>query len=69
MSANTKRTVQFKIYRYDPDKDNAPYMQDITVELEQSDKKLLDALVRLKVRTIPWLSAAPAAKACAVPTP
>jgi succinate dehydrogenase / fumarate reductase, iron-sulfur subunit len=44
----TKRSVQFKIYRYDPDKDEKPYMQDITVELEASDKKLLDALVRLK---------------------
>src|SRR5574337_468264 len=46
----SKRSVQFKIYRYDPDKDQAPYMQDITVELEASDKKLLDALVRLKVK-------------------
>ncbi|NTV12096.1 MAG: succinate dehydrogenase iron-sulfur subunit, partial [Zoogloea sp.] len=45
-----KRTVQFKIYRYDPDKDDKPYMQDIAVELEPSDKKLLDALVRLKVK-------------------
>jgi succinate dehydrogenase / fumarate reductase iron-sulfur subunit len=43
---SSKRTVQFKIYRYDPDKDDAPYMQDISVELEESDKKLLDALVR-----------------------
>ena len=46
----SKRTVQFKIYRYDPDKDEKPYMQDISVELEASDKKLLDALVRLKVK-------------------
>ena len=41
----TMRTVHFKVYRYDPDKDDAPYMQDISVELEPSDKKLLDALV------------------------
>ena len=46
----TKRTVQFKIYRYDPDKDDKPYMQDISVELELSDKKLLDAITRLKVK-------------------
>ena len=32
----TKRTVHFKIYRYDPDKDEKPYMQDISVELEMS---------------------------------
>ena len=83
----TKRTVQFKIYRYDPDKDEKPYMQDISVELEASDKKLLDALVRLRAkddsmsfrrsspwcgsrpRTTPCRSAAPAARACAAPTP
>ena len=46
----TKRTVHFKIYRYDPDKDEKPYMQDISVELEASDKKLLDAIVRLKTK-------------------
>ena len=27
---SSKRTVQFKIYRYDPDKDDKPYMQDIS---------------------------------------
>ena len=47
---SSKRTVNFKIYRYDPDKDDKPYMQDISVELEESDKKLLDALVRLKAK-------------------
>jgi succinate dehydrogenase / fumarate reductase iron-sulfur subunit len=47
---SSKRTVQFKIYRYDPDKDDKPYMQDISVELEESDKKLLDALVKLKAK-------------------
>ena len=26
------RTVKFKIYRYDPDKDKKPYMQDLTVD-------------------------------------
>ena len=46
----SKRTVHFKIYRYDPDKDEKPYMQDISVELEPSDKKLLDALVRLRAK-------------------
>ena len=29
----SKRTVQFKIYRYNPDKDDKPYMQDVSVEL------------------------------------
>jgi succinate dehydrogenase / fumarate reductase, iron-sulfur subunit len=44
------RTVDFKIYRYDPDKDAKPYMQDISVELDVTDRKLLDAIVRLKVK-------------------
>jgi succinate dehydrogenase / fumarate reductase iron-sulfur subunit len=42
------RTVQLKIYRYDPDKDSKPYMQDVTVELKDTDKMLLDALQRIK---------------------
>ncbi len=42
------RTVKFQIYRYDPDKDAKPYMQDLTVELDDTDKMLLDALQRIK---------------------
>jgi succinate dehydrogenase / fumarate reductase iron-sulfur subunit len=42
------RTLNFKIYRYDPDKDERPYMQDLTVELQDTDKMLLDALQRIK---------------------
>ena len=42
------RTVKFQIYRYDPDKDAKPYMQDLTVELKDTDKMLLDALQRIK---------------------
>ncbi len=44
------RTVKFQIYRYDPDKDDAPYMQDISVEIEPTDRKLLDALTKLKAK-------------------
>jgi len=42
----TQRT--FSIYRYDPDKDAKPYMQSITVELDGSERMLLDALMKLK---------------------
>jgi succinate dehydrogenase / fumarate reductase, iron-sulfur subunit len=42
------RTLRFQIYRYDPDKDAKPYMQDLTVELQDTDKMLLDALQRIK---------------------
>ena len=35
------RTMQFSIYRYDPDKDDAPYMQDISIEVNpEIDRKL-----------------------------
>ena len=45
---STKRIVKFEIYRYDPDKDERPYMQKLEVELQPTDKMLLDALVRIK---------------------
>lgn len=44
------RTYHFRIYRYDPDKDTKPYMQDISVECDPMDKKLLDAMVKLKAK-------------------
>jgi succinate dehydrogenase / fumarate reductase, iron-sulfur subunit len=40
--------MRFKIYRYDPDKDSKPYMQDYDLELESTDRMLLDALIRIK---------------------
>jgi len=46
----TMRTYHFKIYRYDPDKDAKPYMQDIFVECDPMDKKLLDAMIKLKAK-------------------
>jgi len=43
-----KRIVKFEIYRYDPDKDERPYMQKLEVELQPTDKMLLDAILRIK---------------------
>jgi succinate dehydrogenase / fumarate reductase, iron-sulfur subunit len=40
--------VKFKIFRYDPDKDEKPYMKDYDVRLDPHDRMLLDALVRVK---------------------
>ena len=40
--------IRFSLYRYDPDKDDKPYMQDIEVDVSATDVKLLDALVKLK---------------------
>lgn len=38
----------FEIYRYDPDKDKAPYMQTFQIQLEENDRMLLDVLIKLK---------------------
>lgn len=40
------RTLE--IYRYDPEKDEAPYMQSYQLELDGSERMLLDALIKLK---------------------
>ena len=38
----------FQIYRYDPDRDERPQMQTLALELDGSERMLLDALIRLK---------------------
>jgi len=40
--------MRFSVYRYNPDVDAKPYMQEYDVPLEPTDKMLLDALIRLK---------------------
>ena len=40
--------MKFRIYRYDPAKDSAPYMKDYEVALDPHDRMLLDAMIRLK---------------------
>src|SRR5258708_32911722 len=42
--------MKFRIYRYDPEQDAAPRMQDYDVRLDPHDRMLLDALVRLKAQ-------------------
>ena len=42
-------TLKFSVYRYNPDVDNAPRMQDYTLEAEEGrDMMVLDALLQLK---------------------
>ena len=48
-AAQGTRVVRFSIYRYDPDRDDKPRMQNIEVELLPTDKMLLDALMRIKI--------------------
>ncbi|MCX7275698.1 MAG: succinate dehydrogenase iron-sulfur subunit, partial [Burkholderiales bacterium] len=50
-AAAVRQVVKFSIYRYDPDKDERPYMQSLEVELLPTDKMLLDALMRIKQTT------------------
>lgn len=40
--------MRFSIYRYNPEVDAKPYMQDYDVALQPTDRMLLDALVRIK---------------------
>jgi len=40
--------VRFSIYRYNPDVDNEPYMQDYEIALKPGDRMLLDALLRIR---------------------
>ena len=43
-------TMRFSLYRYNPEKDDKPYMQDYVLEVDSHDVKLLDALVKLKAQ-------------------
>lgn len=45
----TTKQVKFSIYRYNPDKDEVPYMQDFTLEVPADrDMMLLTAIMRIK---------------------
>ncbi|MFA7665982.1 MAG: succinate dehydrogenase iron-sulfur subunit [Burkholderiaceae bacterium] len=40
--------MRFSVYRFDPDRDDKPRMQDFDLELQPNDHMVLDALLRLK---------------------
>lgn len=40
--------MKFSISRYDPDKDEKPYLQDYELDILTSDRMLLDVLLRIK---------------------
>ncbi len=42
--------MKLSIYRYDPEKDAKPYLQDYEVALDEGDRMLLDALVKAKAQ-------------------
>lgn len=45
----TKSAMKFSIYRFNPDVDDDPYMQDYDIELAPDSRMLLDALIQIKV--------------------
>jgi len=42
--------MKLSIFRFDPDVDEKPYMQDFEIELAPGDRMLLDVIIRLKAR-------------------
>src|SRR6476620_4046857 len=40
--------MKFRIYRYDPDHDETPRLQEYDIALDPHDRMLLDAMIRLK---------------------
>ena len=43
-----KRSKEFKVYRFDPDKDENPRIDTYTVDLESCGPMVLDALIKIK---------------------
>ena len=42
--------IKLQVYRYNPDRDAKPYMQDYELEISPTDVKLLDAIIKLKAQ-------------------
>jgi len=42
--------MRFSVYRYNPETDSKPYMQDYQLDVEAGDKMLLDAILLLKAQ-------------------
>lgn len=40
--------MKLSIFRFDPDRDKKPYMQDYEIDLEPTDRMLLDVILRIK---------------------
>ena len=40
--------MHFSIFRYNPERDEKPYMQDFHVDLEPTERMLLDAILRIR---------------------
>jgi succinate dehydrogenase / fumarate reductase iron-sulfur subunit len=52
----TDKVVRFRIYRYDPETDQRPYLQDLEVRRDHHDRMILDSLMRIKAEVDDSLS-------------
>ncbi len=43
-----RKKMKFSIYRYNPEIDSKPYYKDYEIEIDAHDKKLLNAMVKIK---------------------
>lgn len=59
--------LQVSVYRYNPDKDAAPYMQDFQVDTNGKDVMVLDVLALIKEQDEGFSTVVPAVKASAAP--
>lgn len=59
--------LQVSVYRYNPDKDAAPYMQDFQVDTNGKDVMVLDVLALIKEQDEASPTVVPAVKASAAP--
>ena len=51
-----KRSKEFRVYRYDPDKDDNPRIDSYTVDLSSCGPMVLDALIKIKNEIDPTLT-------------
>ena len=42
--------MKFSIFRFNPEQNKKPYMQDFEIELEATDRMLLDVILRIKMQ-------------------
>jgi succinate dehydrogenase / fumarate reductase iron-sulfur subunit len=41
--------MHFSIFRYNPERDEKPYIQDFHIDLVATDRMLLDVILRIRV--------------------
>ena len=60
--------MKLSIFRFNPEQDEKPYMQDYEIELEPTDRMLLDVILRLKIQDDSLTFRKSCREGCAAPT-